>query len=266
MRSWKNIRRGLIMMRNIFWKVGVLGEYRKRVLAIRAGPADAQGDIEGLHRIGRDRAPPDHVRARGLERPAERVELFAPPARRAGPGRVIRLQSRRRRRDRLGDLRELTPARVALGRSGASLPTRALLDFTLDHARARDAVHAAFDAAALIDRPRRARPSRRRRCRAAPPTAGNISAVPISAAGSIRPRRSALPVAGRGRGGLAIVIGDGLSPTAVHAHAIALMRELLPRLAAANIGIGRVVVATGARVALGDEIGEILERAAWSRS
>ena len=57
---------------------------------------------------------------------------------------------------------------------------------------------------------------------------------------------------------LAIVVGDGLSPSAVNAHAIELVRSLIPRLAADGIEIGHAVVASGARVALGDEIGAIL--------
>jgi ethanolamine ammonia-lyase small subunit len=159
----------------------------------------------------------------------------------------------------IAELRELTPARVALGRSGASVPTAALLDFTLDHARARDAVHAAFDANALIL------------------ALGGLSLGAIGVCSRAGDRKNYLkrPDLGRrldqasvqlvaersGTAGcpLAIVIGDGLSPTAVHAHAVELMRALLARLNAAQIEIGHVVVASGARVALGDEIGEILD-------
>jgi ethanolamine ammonia-lyase small subunit len=156
------------------------------------------------------------------------------------------------------DLKQLTPARVGLGRSGASLPTSALLGFTLDHARARDAVHAAFDAAALV----------------AGVTELGLAAIDVRSRAGNRRLYLARPDLGRrldpastqhledlgraSRGRVVIVIADGLSPTAVHAHALSLLRQLLPQLAAAKIEIGPIVVATAARVALGDEIGEIL--------
>jgi radical SAM superfamily enzyme YgiQ (UPF0313 family) len=47
MKSWANIRRGLIMLRNIFWKVGVLGDY-KRVFWKFALGRIKRGDLEGL--------------------------------------------------------------------------------------------------------------------------------------------------------------------------------------------------------------------------
>ena len=46
-------------------------------------------------------------------------------------------------------LAKLTPARIALGRSGCGLPTHETLRFALAHAQARDAVHAPFDAMTL---------------------------------------------------------------------------------------------------------------------
>ena len=155
------------------------------------------------------------------------------------------------------DLRKLTPARVALGRAGASLPTKALLDFTLDHARARDAVHAAFDTSGLIA------------------SLGVLARESVAVASRAGTRQNHLkrPDLGRrldqpsvnllsGRASspcdVAIVIGDGLSPTAVHAHALELLRQLLPALDADGITLGCIVVASSARVALGDEIGALL--------
>jgi ethanolamine ammonia-lyase small subunit len=155
------------------------------------------------------------------------------------------------------DLRSLTPARVGLGRTGASMPTEALLDFARDHARARDAVHAAFDVVGMIVGLR------------------DLGFDPVEVSSRVRGRKDYLrrPDLGRrldpasqhllasrqsGPCQLAIVVGDGLSPTAVNAHAIQVVRSLVPRLAADGVEIGHAMVATGARVALGDEIGAIL--------
>lgn len=156
----------------------------------------------------------------------------------------------------LADLRDLTPARVGLGRAGSSLPTEALLSFTLDHARARDAVHAAFDAPAIVTGLHGL----------------GLEAVEVLSRARERTDYLRRPDLGRtldeasqhllaGHGGgcrLAIVIADGLSPAAVNTHAVPLVRSLVPRLAIDGIEIGRAVVANGARVALGDEIGAIL--------
>jgi ethanolamine ammonia-lyase small subunit len=157
----------------------------------------------------------------------------------------------------LRDLRHLTPARVGLARSGASLPTEALLAFTLDHARARDAVHAAFDVRALCEGlGALGLPTFDVKSRAG----GRRDYLRRPDLGRMLDQDSQrwLSEAGREPRRLTIVVGDGLSPAAVDAHAVELVRDLLPRLASDGIEAGCAVIASGARVALGDEIGALL--------
>ena len=152
--------------------------------------------------------------------------------------------------DPLARLRAMTSARVALGRSGAGLPTAALLAFQRDHALARDAVHAPFEPALI---------------------ASELEPWPVVKVASQAPDRAAYlrrPDLGRrldaasatrlspGDWDLAIVIGDGLSAPAVHAHAAPVARRLIDRLA--DWRVAPVVLARLARVALGDDIGDRL--------
>jgi ethanolamine ammonia-lyase small subunit len=146
-----------------------------------------------------------------------------------------------------------TSARIALGRAGASLPTREVLAFSRAHAQARDAVHAALDADAL--------------CAALRALGQTCVAVESQAVARDlylrRPDKGRLLDHASARAlvdlqapasDVALVIADGLSATAVHAHALPLVTALLPRLAAMQLSLAPIVVARGARVALGDEV------------
>ncbi len=143
------------------------------------------------------------------------------------------------------DLRSFTPARLALGRVGNSIPTAELLRFQLDHARARDAVHQKVDPRSLgfphllLHSSARDRHTFLRR-----PDLGRR--LDADSRGLIE----------RGEYDAAIVIADGLSALAVHRHASGLLEALLPRLAEENWKLAPLCVVLQARAAVGDEIGE----------
>lgn len=145
-------------------------------------------------------------------------------------------------------LRHATEARLALGRTGDGLPTARLLEFTLDHARARDAVHATLDVDAL---------------------AADLPEAPVVVESRADSRSLYLqrPDLGRqlsdaARARLAagaydgvVVLADGLSAMAVQTQGAALYRLIRATFP------GRLappVIGRQARVALGDAIAAAL--------
>jgi len=156
-------------------------------------------------------------------------------------------------------LRRHTAARIALGRSGVSLPTGAHLAFQLAHAQARDAVHLALDGAALSQ---------------ALAQQGQASVILHSAAATRseylqRPdlgrrldaaSRARLLDDGKGTPGidLALVAADGLSALAVQRHAAPFLAALRERLALEAWTVSPLHVVMQGRVAVGDEVGELL--------
>ena len=149
---------------------------------------------------------------------------------------------------KLSRLRDFTPARVGLGRAGNSLPTRDLLDFQLAHARARDAVHAKLEPASLLlegVRVASAAPDRTTYLRR-PDLGRKLNAT----------SRALLQAQPSGGFDAVFVVADGLSALAVHRHAKPLLDAVLPRLQGWHLA--PVVIAEQARVAIGDEIGELL--------
>lgn len=151
-------------------------------------------------------------------------------------------------------LRQFTAARIALGRTGVSMPTAPQLAFQLAHAQARDAVHLELDDAAL---------------------AGNLTAaigLPCVCARSAAPDRASYlrrPDLGRkldpasraalnrpGAYDIGFVIADGLSALAIERHALPFLRGWLG--VATPMAIAPLVIVRQGRVAVGDEVAQLL--------
>ncbi|HEX8479743.1 MAG TPA: ethanolamine ammonia-lyase subunit EutC [Telluria sp.] len=162
-------------------------------------------------------------------------------------------------------LRRFTAARIALGRAGVSQPTTAQLDFQMAHAQARDAVHRALDAPALAA--------------ALAPLPGLAPALLAHSAADNRATylqrpdlgrrlddasRTALAAAAGAPGApsapwdIVFVIADGLSAMAIEQHAAPFLAVLLARLAQDDWTIAPPVIVREGRVAVGDEVAQLL--------
>lgn len=164
------------------------------------------------------------------------------------------------RLDPWAQLRRLTPARIALGRAGTSLPTAALLDFQFAHAQARDAVHLAFDADALEARA----------------SALGWETLVLHSAAADRDEYLQRPDLGRrldeasasevrghaatrgGRHDACIVVADGLSALAVHEHAAPMLQRVQAHAREQAWSLAPLCLVGQGRVAVGDEIAELL--------
>lgn len=147
-------------------------------------------------------------------------------------------------------LRAFTAARIALGRTGNAIPLQEVLRFKLAHAHARDAVYSELNVERLRNQPWEVnilhsnaadraeylqRPDKGRRL-------NEISARSLAPANT----------------DVAVVLADGLSATAINQHSAPVLEYLFPMLQAQKISCAPVQLVQQGRVAIGDEIGELM--------
>lgn len=161
--------------------------------------------------------------------------------------------------DPWAQLRNFTQARIALGRAGSSMPTKEVLDFGLAHAMARDAVHLALDVDTLEAGIQsqgfttvqvHSRAPDRASYLLRPDWGRCLSEESLSALADCKKHISE-PI------DFLIVVGDGLSSLAVSRHVQPMLEEIRNALPA-EWTLGPVVIASQARVAIADEIGQAL--------
>lgn len=160
-------------------------------------------------------------------------------------------------------LRQFTDARIALGRTGVSLPTQPQLAFQLAHARARDAVHQALDVPRLLKDMTaagvtqaadalvlRSEVTDRLAYLQRPDLGRRLDAASRAQLAAVRRQEGAA-------WDIAIVVADGLSALAVAQNAAPLLAALFSLLGG-TVSFAPVSIVEQGRVAIGDEVGELL--------
>jgi ethanolamine ammonia-lyase small subunit len=147
------------------------------------------------------------------------------------------------------ELRKTTQARIGLGRAGNGLPTGRVLELAAAHAAARDAVHVPLDVEKLSEEVRRV---------------GIGEPAVVTSRAISRDEYLRRPDLGRmpaesmtvpdTPADIGFMLADGLSPTALNHHGAALLAALVEQLTD-RYTLAPPVIATQARVALGDHVG-----------
>lgn len=159
------------------------------------------------------------------------------------------------------NLKKFTDARIAIGRAGCSIPTQELLKFQLAHAEAQDAVHQPLDVDLMVSDFKEQ----------------NLDSLSVHSQVQDKQEYLKRPDLGRllseesYRGlqafkadnpqsyDVCIVVGDGLSARAIEENAAPFIQHLMHHIQAENWHVAPIVIATGSRVALGDQVAECLQ-------
>lgn len=155
-------------------------------------------------------------------------------------------------------LQQYTNARIALGRTGHAVPLQQVLDFKLAHAFARDAVHSELDKPHLTKGLEELCPKHYWLHSKAEDRTTYLQRPDLGRRLQANSSQQ-LAVAATNPVDISIVIVDGLSATAINQHAISFLQIILPKLQAKQWTLAPITVVQQGRVAIGDEIGMLLQ-------
>lgn len=153
--------------------------------------------------------------------------------------------------DQWEKLKQFTDARIALGRAGCSIPTRALLEFQLSHAQAKDAVYQEMDVSYLSEQLTQRQLQSLRVQSNAPNKEIYLKRPDLGRQLSDQSKEALIKKYAENtqQYDVCIVVGDGLSARAIEANAIAFIAALSEQIQQENWSLAPIVLATGSRVA-----------------